>query len=89
MSNGLTDREILFYYRNGCHLCEEMAAVLHQQWPDLYALMQWRDVDANPIWQAEYGVLIPLLMVDQVQVCNYIIDPRRINACFSEDWNPV
>jgi len=80
--------EILFYYRNGCHLCEEMAAVLRQQWPDLFACMCWRDVDSDPEW-AKFGELVPALVLDSELICNYVVEPERINACFGDDPNPV
>lgn len=79
MNKALSDREILFYYRNGCHLCEEMAAILRQQWPDLFAQLQWRDVDADPGWALDFGELIPALVVDQELICNYVVEPERIN----------
>ncbi len=81
--------EILFYYRNGCHLCEEMAAVLRQQWPDLFAQLQWCDVDSDPEWQTRFGELIPALVVDQELICKYVVDPDSISACFGAAANPV
>ena len=89
MSDNPANSEILFYYRNGCHLCEEMAAVLQQQWPDLFLQLQWRDVDSEPGWQAKFGALIPALVVDQNIICKYVIDPDSIGACFSAGLNPV
>jgi hypothetical protein len=83
------NREILFYYRSGCHLCEEMAAVLQQQWPNLFARLRWCDVDSDPEWQANYGELIPALVLDQELICHYVVEPERINACFGDGPNPV
>ncbi len=88
MNRSPVNREILFYYRNGCHLCEEMAAVLRQQWPDLFARMCWRDVDSDPEW-AKFGELVPALVLDSELICNYVVEPERINACFGDGPNPV
>ena len=82
-------REILFYYRDDCHLCEEMAKVLQYQWPALFAQIEWRDVDLNTEWQASFGLLIPALVVDEKLICNYMVEPEKINACFSKVQNPV
>ncbi len=79
MSNNLANREIFFYYRDGCHLCEEMAAVLRQQYPVLFAQLQWRDVDSEPEWRANFGQLIPALVLDQELICNYVAETDRIN----------
>ena len=89
MTNTRVSREILFYYRDGCHLCEEMAAVLQLRWPDLFSQLEWRDVDADPTWQADYGELIPALVVDRELVCFHVVEPERIKACFGNTPNPV
>lgn len=89
MNSVPVSREILFYYRNGCHLCDEMAAVLQLQWPNLFAQLQWRDVDADAAWRVDYGELVPALVLDQELVCFHVVDPDRINACFGDGPNPV
>ena len=89
MSENSLNSEVFFYYRDGCHLCEEMAAVLRRQWPDLFARLQWRNVDSDPAWQASYGRLIPALVLGQELVCNYVVSPERITACFGGALNPV
>ena len=79
----------VFYYRNGCHLCEEMAAVLFRGWPDQAGRMQWRDVDERPEWRAAYGSRVPVLQLDGETVCDLQPDLARISAYFGASTDPV
>ena len=83
------DKEIQFYYREGCHLCEEMAAVLHRGWPQHFATMRWIDVDSTTEIEKAFGTLIPLLKVDGQVVSKYFADIEKITSCFGPPMNPV
>lgn len=62
--------EVLIYSRRGCHLCEEMLAEVEPLCRGKAAL-QVRDVDADPEWQARYGLDIPVLLVDGAEICRH------------------
>jgi hypothetical protein len=79
----------LFYYRNGCHLCEELAAVLFRGWPDQAGTMEWRDVDQRPEWRDAYGDQVPVLIQDGETICALQPDLGRIAQYFGEMANPV
>ena len=81
--------QIHFYYRDGCHLCEEMAAALHREWPEVFAAMVWIDVDRDPALQARYGTLVPVLTRDGETLCRYRLDPAAMRAGFGVDANPL
>lgn len=83
------EKEIRFYYRDGCHLCEEMAAVLHQNWPEHFARTEWIPVDSRPELEQQYGPLVPVLAVDGETICHYVADMDQITACFGPPVNPV
>lgn len=78
-----------FYYRNGCHLCEELAAVLFRGWPQQAAAMEWRDVDERPEWRERYGTLVPVLTLGGEVVCESRPDPARIAQYFGDMVNPL
>jgi hypothetical protein len=80
---------LVFYYRNGCHLCEEMAAVLFRGWPQQAAAMEWRDVDQRADWRAAYGERIPVLMQGDDIVCVLRADPARIAEYFGPGRDPL
>ncbi len=55
---------LVFYYRNGCHLCEDMAATLVRRWPRRFEAMSWCDVDSNAQWRSDFGHEVPVLALD-------------------------
>lgn len=50
--------------RPGCHLCDEMAAVLDAALVPLGLSYAWVDVDADPALQHRYGEIVPVLLRD-------------------------
>jgi hypothetical protein len=85
----MTDPDIHYYYREGCHLCEEMAARLFREWPEVAETMQWRDVDSRADWAAEFGSKVPVLMHGRVTLSEYMLDSGRLEAHFGKSPNPV
>jgi hypothetical protein len=66
---------LVFYYRDGCHLCEDM-------WHQLREIQELRpfevelsDVDGDPRLIERYGSLIPVLAAGEDIICNYYLDP--------------
>lgn len=79
----------LFYYRDGCHLCEELAAVLYRGWPAQAALMDWRNVDQRPDWRERHGAAVPVLMLGDEVICQLRPDVARISRYFGAMVNSV
>ena len=79
----------VFYYRDGCHLCEELAAVLFRGWPAQASAMEWRNVDERPDWRAAYGDQVPVLMLEGQIICTLRPDAGQIAQYFGEMANPV
>ncbi len=78
-----------FYYRNGCHLCEALAAVLHRGWPEHAGQMEWRDVDERLDWRDAYGLKVPVLMLGGEEICALQPDLERISQYFGPPANPL
>lgn len=64
-----------FYYRDGCHLCEDM-------WQHLQSIRETHpfdidliDIDSNADLRARYGTLIPVLASGEEIICSYYLDP--------------
>lgn len=85
----MSDPTIQLYYREGCHLCEEMAALLYRGWSHLLGEVEWVDVDRDPVLTEQYGQRIPVLVVNGKEICQYQADPKRLSAVFGEPANPV
>jgi len=79
----------VFYYRNGCHLCEELAALLFRCWPQQAEKIEWRDVDQDAEWRQAYGQLVPVLMRGDDTICTLHPDLPRITRYFGAMTNPV
>lgn len=85
----MTEGLIHFYYREGCHLCEEMAARLFREWPQVAGQMQWLDVDARDEWRTAYGPRVPVLTLNGQIVCEYFVDPGKMTQHFGVSANPL
>jgi glutaredoxin len=57
-----------------CHLCEEMAQALRRLGVDFEEI----DVDSDPHLDAVYGEDVPVLLLDEVEVCRHRLTPEAI-----------
>jgi hypothetical protein len=65
--------------REGCHLCEQMLeelAVLEREGriPAVTVL----DVDANPEWARQFGLKVPVLLLDGSVICHYTLNSQEL-----------
>jgi len=75
---------LIFYYRNGCHLCEELASMIHRGWPAVMQELQWADVDTRSDWRERYGLRIPVLARGEQVLCELAPDA----GCLQEHFGP-
>lgn len=64
--------------REGCHLCDEMAAVLDDVLPAFGLSWSPRDVDADPELKARFSDVVPVLLRDGLPVAKVRIDRRGL-----------
>ena len=64
--------------RDGCHLCDEMAAVLDEVLPDHDLTWSPVDVDADPELRARFTDVVPVLLRDGRPVAKVRIDARAL-----------
>lgn len=62
--------------RAGCHLCGDARAVLEAVGAGYVEV----DVDADPELRAEWGDMVPVLLVDGVCQGYYNLDPAKVRA---------
>jgi thiol-disulfide isomerase/thioredoxin len=60
--------------RDGCHLCDEMAAVLDEVLPPLGLSYAARDVDAEPELRERFSDVVPVLLRDGRPVAKVRVD---------------
>lgn len=76
-------RAVTLLGRSGCHLCEEARAVVLQVAARTGASVTEIDVDDDPELRAEYGDMVPVVLVDGVQHGYYTVDPGRLERALS------
>ncbi|HEX9945197.1 MAG TPA: glutaredoxin family protein [Thermoanaerobaculia bacterium] len=64
--------------RAGCHLCDEMAALLDDVLPSYGLTWSPRDVDAEPELRARYTDVVPVLLRDGLPVAKVRLDRRSL-----------
>ena len=64
--------------RAGCHLCDEMAAVLDAVLPVYGLAWSPRDVDAEPELRSRYTDVVPVLLRDGTPVAKIRLDRRSL-----------
>ena len=69
--------------RAGCHLCDDARAVVLEVAGRTGATVTELDVDDDPELRAEYGDMVPVVLVDGVQHGYFTIDPARLQQALS------
>jgi glutaredoxin len=71
--------ELLLYTRRGCHLCEAVEELLVCQTPAARIV----DVAGDPALEAEYGLRVPVVVIDGRVVAEGRIDEAKLTAVLS------
>ena len=64
--------------REGCHLCDVMAALLDEVLPEYGLTYAPRDVDAEPALRERYTDVVPVLLRDGAPVAKVRVDRRGL-----------
>ena len=72
--------ELVVYSRAYCHLCDDMVAALTALQPQCGFSLTVIDVDADPELEARYDLLVPVLTLEGVEVCHYVLDRARLET---------
>ena len=72
---------LTIYSRPGCHLCDEMKAIVHRvadaAKPPL--AVEEIDISTDPDLEARYGLEIPVLLVDGRKVAKYRVTEEALS----------
>ncbi|MGD2073583.1 MAG: glutaredoxin family protein [Gammaproteobacteria bacterium] len=74
----MSGRELTLYYREGCHLCDEMLQALRGLQPRLGFGLRLVDVDGDPALVARYDESVPVLSVGGRDICHYRLDEAAL-----------
>ena len=76
-------RAVTLLGRAGCHLCDDARAVVLEVAGRTGANVTELDVDDDPELRAEYGDMVPVVLVDGVQHGYFTIDPVRLERALA------
>lgn len=68
-------REVILYTRQGCHLCDDALAVLRDAARSHPLALRQVDIDTDPTLVAEYGLCVPVVLIDGKVRFRGIVNP--------------
>ena len=66
--------ELTLISRSYCHLCHDMEAALAPLAAVFGAAVRVLDVDADPVLEAKYDELVPVLLHGEAERCHHFLD---------------
>ena len=69
--------ELTLMSRNYCHLCHDMEVALAPLAEEFGASVTVLDVDADPLLEAKYDELVPVLLHGDRELCHYFLDEAK------------
>ncbi len=76
-------RQVTLLTRAGCHLCDDARAAVIAETAAAGAEWTEADVDADPDLQAEYGDLVPVVLIDGADHAQFRVDRERLRAALT------
>jgi glutaredoxin len=73
-------RTVTLYTRVGCHLCEEAERVLRAEQAATPFRLELLDVDGDPELVRRYGLRVPVVAVDGVELFEYEVPVDLLRA---------
>ncbi len=70
--------------RSYCHLCDDMLGALSAAYPEQRRVLEIIDIDRHTELEAQFGELVPVLLLDGIEVCHYHFDPAALAARLSD-----
>ncbi|MFZ2267006.1 MAG: glutaredoxin family protein [Azonexus sp.] len=69
--------ELTLLSRSYCHLCHDMELALAPLAAEFGARVSVVDVDADPLLEAKYDELVPVLLHGATEICHYFLDEAK------------
>ena len=71
---------LVLYTREGCHLCEDMHALLNEFSQSLNFTFAVIDIDETPALCRQYNDAVPLLLFGNREICRHFLDLKSLQA---------
>lgn len=72
------------YSREGCHLCEDMLAVLAVFREPMGFDVSVVDIDRDPALVEKYNALVPVLALGEREICHHFFDKLALEQALAE-----
>lgn len=69
--------ELTLMSRGYCHLCHDMEVALEPLASEFGCTVKVLDVDADPVLEAKYDELVPVLLHGDYELCHYFLDEAK------------
>ena len=70
---------LTIYSKPGCHLCDEMKAVVHRVLDSRADILTDEiDISTDPALLDRYGLEIPVLLIDGAKVAKYLVSEEEL-----------
>ena len=73
-------REFTVMSREWCHLCHDLLDELQPLAAEFGWTIRVLDVDADPVLEARWDELVPVLLAGDVELCHYHLDESAVRA---------
>ena len=74
---------VTIYSRQGCHLCDQMKAVVERVGRSVAIAVEEIDISTDPALEARYGVDIPVLLVGGKKAAKYRVTEEELRRILS------
>lgn len=76
--------ELTLISRHYCHLCHDMEAALLPLVEEFGAVLNIIDVDLDPMLEARFDELVPVLLHRDNAICHHFLDERKTREYLAE-----
>lgn len=76
--------ELTLLGRSYCHLCHDMEVALAPLAAQFSAAVTVVDVDADPVLEAKYDEMVPVLLHGEIELCHYFLDEAKTREYLAE-----
>jgi len=77
-------KRVVIYSREGCGLCETAKQVLLAERERTPFELEEIDVEGNDHLEMEYGIRIPVVLVDGVELFEIVVDPDALARALAD-----
>jgi hypothetical protein len=74
---------LTLYFREGCHLCDDMQASLTELLDPVTYELERVDIDADPQLKSQYNELVPLLALGNTELCRHFLDLKTVQRALA------